>query len=463
MNYSKIVFKAFIAILLIMPAGILAMEKPSFIDCNGKEVTLNQAQQEVFEQCEIVREFKRLNPKADCISFEGAQSEMLKAENIIALLDVLSTQSFGVKDFSIGNMLKMRGAEKAIELFKLADYLVVPKNQLAQMADHMYGSIKNVKSACEQECVQSLKKEKLAELDLLQTTVEPHLSYCIDGAECVRRIKNDPDKDALEGLIKDQSLLYLGNHLMLTLNGIEKVVRIIPETKGIKVLNLFGNQLSTIDVTTLREAFPKLEHISIRNNNFNTITSDVADRKLIKLLADGNNIHSICLDNPSQFNKLIITAKNNPVALDNVIFKQSTLQKMLTWLKAFGAQGKIACFDVHKTVLLVCTALAFVSGFGTIAYYSFELKDLKKGFKQFLPLFLEKFKQNIKDDLYIITIILAGESYLMERCACCWVGYIKNQLQKAAEANPYAVCVETDSGNKEFPSSYAYKLFGKNN
>jgi len=463
MNYSKQILKALILAFLLAPVGMKAMEKPSFIDCNGKEVTLNRAQQEAFEQCEIVREFKELNPKAE-ITFEGAKSQVLKTENILALLDLLSSQSLGVKEFTVSNMLAMHEMEKAIELFQLANCLGVPKEQMMLIADAIYGHVKSMKLMCEQEYNEGpAKKEKLAELTLLQATVEPYLSYCVDGSERVRRIKNDPmTKDALKILVKDNSLLYLGRDTepMLILNGIEDIVSTIPEAKSIKMLNLFGNQLSTIDITSLRKAFPDLEEISIRKNKFDAITSGVADQKLKILLAEGNNINSICLDNPSQFNKLKIRARNNPVTLDNVIFKQTTLRKMLTWLKAFGAQGKIAFFYISKPTFLLLWGSCLI---GTLLGIPdrFEVEGLQKGLKQFLMASLKQYVQDAKNKRYGVVFALGVVPYLLERLGSYLSGYVTHCLNEAAQDNPYAVRVETDSGVKEFPSPYTYKLFGK--
>jgi hypothetical protein len=60
-------------------------------------------------------------------------------------------------------------------------------------------------------------------------------------------------------------------------------------------------------------------------------------------------------------------------------------------------------------------------------------------------------------DMPMILIMLPLDLYVIDQLV-----NLKRDLTQPVQDNPYAVRVETDSGNKEFPSLYSYKLFGKN-
>jgi hypothetical protein len=443
MQYSPAWFKVLITAFLVIPAGVLAMEKPSFIDCNGKEVTLNRAQQEAFDRLQLIKDLREDLPGRD-ITFAETEP-FLNAQNIINLLAVVKDPE------SYESILAHKNVQTLIDLFRTADYLGVSDDVLESIAEHAYKPLKRLNQQLKD------KKQEDDNLVLQQEIVEDQL-LCHKFLEIMHK----------------KGLLFLhGSHLdlhlrpavsftihdnhyvpvfsenealpkkMKSIKGIDEAIELVSDAKKAEVIDLEGHEIKEIDIDKLIKTFAYLKYLNVPSNK----------------------IASLTVNNPSRFNGLVINAKYNPLIGYNVIFKQTPLQEILTWFKALGAQAKIACFDVNKRSLLgwcACYAVIVLSELFSMKY---EWMGLKTGDKQLLiNIYVKDFIKNIKNERNQLILRVGIFGYLLERSLAFLTGDITRQLDQAARDNPYAVRVKVSNlFDEDFPSPYSYKLFGKNN
>gem|GEM_PF-4847160 len=405
MNFANSVYKVLIFTLLLAPAGMKAMEKPSFIDCNGKEVTLTRAQQEAFEQLQLIKDFKEHCPGKE-ITFAETKP-FLTGQNIVTLLALMDETQ------NVENILAAKDATALINLFKLADYLGVSEKLLECIAEYVYQPLKDLNNKEESEsliiveaqlsCLNFLRalQQKASDIGFDGVTKSLNLNFSVLNDECAKKITST--------------------------KMINKVPEIMPRAWQTSCLRLAGHKITELNIDKLMQVFPYLNNVYVPSNN-------------IKLL---------CIDNPSRFKGLVINAKNNPITLTNVMFTENMMQKVLTWLKAFAAQSKVVMVAKDLDAEKWCSILMMETPVCTFSLLGWNV--LQKGASG------NTVRNFFSYDMPMILIMLPLDLYVIDRLV-----NLKRDLTQAVQDNPYAVRVETDSGNKEFPSLYSYKLFGKN-
>jgi hypothetical protein len=499
MNYSNVLFKTLIAALLMVPAaGILAMEKPSFTDYDGKEVTLNLAQKEIFDKLPIA------NP--GMIDFQGTY-HFLTAHNILSVLNIAADAS----TFGLGALLDAQGQERQIELFEVADYLTMPE-MVEELAERICGPLNEKIKALEKELKankraswwpfvqEPVDSNAIKEMELslqrykkLFESAQNALKNNSIGRLCDKRpafIKKyilTPNLNVYEEkngkLVKtseptlDLSFKTLEKETRGTLEpachiesleGLAKIIALNPDFIDIEILDLSGHKIKDFSLDEMKQIFPCIKKVNLSGNAIAHVDNDQINASINEINLSNNPIRLLSIQDPSQFNATKIIISGN--CFNDGMFKEDKFDKIKAWLKALGAKTKIAVKS-FMTPLEIAEMCVFLG----LAKYSdlirkFKMEDNVKFFKEYLAeAIINGMQPELANKIMERNLEVANESVdlLAAVIKCASVGaylllqwdhrnFIRSDfqqaLQQAARDNPYAVALENDEAGYEFPS-----------
>ncbi len=459
---KKVIKKIALASFLISYCSMsYPMEIPS--------VELTEQQEEALKCCDFIKHCKPQAAAGERISFKP--NAFMTASNIAELIKVIN---------DIKYLDQIKNEALFTQLFELADFLQAPENISEALANRAYPSVQKNVTALEKE-IEAIKEQnqkieqlqRLSDLRLLKDTIAINLPYYLDFTQFMADVKGK--ENWLEIFKKNflgDSVINNYNYNIFFLSRISKALKItkkIRSLEGIEVLkefgqslpldqieqiNIFDEPIKTFSVKALKKVFPHSKSIYLSKNGIESVSNKEIDEDIERISLPNNPLASVCLDNPAQYKKLLLNAAHTPLNPQNIIFKQTSLAKMLFWLKSFAAKSNIVAFKgIKKERLLLCLfgacagmcAVTIKEYFGNKSYAA-TVKFLKNNFE------------------YLIRLgLITG--YLTERIFAFLEKEIKTNLENAANQNPYHVRVLTPSNGgsdnikTDFPTKYSYKLW----
>src|ERR1700733_1648879 len=500
MNYSKQILKVLMLVFLLVPAGMKAMEKPSFIDCNGKEVTLNRAQQEAFAQFSV-------GAMPGVVDFQNTQP-FLTVHNILALMRIITDgPMLGLDVDAMTNGVS--NEEELVELFKVANYVQAPQKVIAALAERIVqpmekriATLENELNArkpsmwnfwnAESEQVKRLQEELDAH-KALYSAVHSNLA-CNDVERLVKKRRgvlkqhvlkpnlniyeekngafaktNKPTLDlSYKTLEQELKGTLEPAHKIKSLQGLQEILALDPNLKDIEVIDLSGHELKDFSIEELKQIFPDLKRVNLSNNHINLVDNKNIDASVQEIDLSNNPIKLLCIQDPSQFNATKIIVSGN--RFNDSVFKQDKLDKIKAWLKVLGTKGKIAV----KSFMDPFRVAEIGIGMGIFAYAERHWKLIKKineaCRKDMIVGSLLQNKtleeaRNIAEQRLRVIHTYNNRLAVLSRCVVIggllyiWWDHRHDiqqdfqwELQQAIQNNPYAVALENDEAGYEFPS-----------
>lgn len=448
-------FKRNIAIILL--AGLLlslfgsfsyliGMETAVIKDFTGQIVQLDDAQKTALRGCETLKQMIE-DTGIQEVPFEGV-APFITNQNFQHLAQL-------IKDKRYLNQVQQN--QDCIELFKFADYMKAPQEARSVLAERIYEPLRaKIKDTVDEN-------EKFI-LELLFETVESNLSYYPDFSSLLkdkRELRIERIEITGDVGISMSSGQKLGKKLK-SLDGIEALSD-QAWTHKVKDLRIEGHEMPRVDFDQIKQAFPAVNHVLLKDNQLRHISNINASNAAIDL--KNNPIESIIIDNPR-------TLKNTRIFVDKnarpmITFNQSRFDKCAQWLEALKAQSTVALGREHtkKSAIRGCMfGLGAVGIAITLNWFSNE----------------NFYKENNMSPLDLVKRLapfsLGGISFVGSVSALASIWEQRNQIR-------YELAVQADRdgdhvnvcwtepyhhGNTRTvvthscPSKYAYNLFGKN-
>lgn len=519
--FSKKMVVLFFGILLTIPVALIAIEGASCIDAQGKEVFLNQNQQEIFEHCLMVQHLKEL---FSMVTFQGAPL-FLTQENIVAVLDLMRT----VKEFGIENVRTFYGDEKMIELFQVVTYLEAPEQIRATLASTIQVPLQAKIAELEKKLKDKKNKQKgmwsfwsgpksdekeleQEETDLqTYTLLNDEVQECLTDCSCEQLIKNRPyflkrhiinpmlntseektsqekaggvraltNKRTLDLSFKTLQKEAAGTlepaKKITSLKGIKDIITLCPYLRNIEVLNIAENALKNFSIKELRSIFPQVNVIDLSGNMLDHIDNTMLDASVSELNLSNNPIRTLTIADPSQFDNMKIKISGNQ--FDDSVFQEKTIDKIKASLRSLAAKSKVC---VKACVLHLRSKQVLMIWLGTLCVvYSIDLlnkkmcAELVANYRRILladkEISFHNVERCVKDfgeelrrsDQHIIKFVFKIVSLQFVAMYCyviyrCYPNALIT-LQQVARANPYAIALENDETGYEFPSNVKRSL-----
>lgn len=469
--------------LTMLPALSHAMQ---VIDATGHHVSLNETQMDALKKCALVKQTLELNKmEMESLDFSHCIDESVSAKNIGLLIQLLENPaSFNLQNSDI------------IEVFKVADYLQAPQYILGKLALKCH---EIVTKAIQQE---EKNKEKSAFLNMLADSdqlkelkrLEFLSSQCLPYYMNFTTFLNDCRTHDFTQLLQINSpqagmiTLNLSHEniekefkrekKIASLEGIEKLAE-CPWASRVTHFVCSGHLIKNYSLAQLKKTFPNLIEIDLGGNSIahaDLKQLNQASSLLKKLDLSYNEIKDLDdehIGNPLQFANTLIDMKHNGlISVNNHRFiKLSIMQKIFTWMKAFGAQSKVFSQTHYLDLLIVGVPVALIRLtllLDTLVDND-ENKIRERSWQQAL------LEGRIDPELFNRVICLFPQKKLFYGIPkevliplCVSFGLLKllefalgaNQLRFAplVAANPYSVRIETDNQAEQYPSTYTYRL-----
>lgn len=463
MNIKNLNFKDFkrnIAIILL--AGLLlslfgsfsflmGMEKAVITDFKGEIVELTEDQRTRLRGCESLKQMIEDTGMHE-VPFEGV-APFITNKNFQHLAQLIKDKAH------INALVK---DQDCIELFQCADYMKAPVETRSVLADRVYETLrKKIKD--------TVNEDEKANLELLCETVESNLSYYSDLSSVLKNKKELRKKITADVGISMNSGQKLGKNLkslkkFKSLEGIETLSD-QAWTQKVTDLRLEGHEIPSVNFAQIKQAFPAVNHVLLKDNELRHIWNINASNAAIDLR--NNPLESITINNPRSLkNTMIFVDKNaRPV----VTFNQSRFDKCAQWLEALKAQSRVALNRNNMKEELIGAAIG-ISLMTMAVNTGFWLYDMYKEGKSLSSLDVRSYAKSQVMAVVGITaprVLWVCISKMWKERNLIRYDLARQAYQDGDHVNvcwtePYHHGDTRTVTTHSCPSKYSYNLFGKN-